>query len=157
MLSLEALYKSVSKEEAVRLSSRFWAVIIYYNNIVSLFILSGRQQIVKISKVPHDDLVGKATERDFKTIVNYIENPRLLLAQMFLLLTVTRDISDPPSQYLVNPRDPRTKNEEIKEKFQNWNETLQTACWLEHKGPAAVLLVRKPDRQAGSKKKKKKN
>ena len=29
--------------------------------------------------------------------------PRLLLALMFLLLPVIRDISDPPFQYLVNP------------------------------------------------------
>ena len=45
----------------------------------------------------------------FKTIVNCMVNPRLLLAPMFLLLLVIRGISDPPSQYLVNSRNPRAE------------------------------------------------
>ena len=61
------------------------------------------------NQIPNGELVNKAIERNFKTIVNYMANPRLLLAPMFLLLTVIRDISDPPSQCLVNPRDPRAK------------------------------------------------
>ena len=40
-----------------------------------------------------------------------------LLAPMFLLLPVIRDISDLPSQYLMNPRDPRAKNHEYEQDF----------------------------------------
>ena len=61
------------------------------------------------SKEANGELVDKTTKLNFKTIVNYMGNPRLLLARVFLLLPVIRDIPDPPSQYLVNPRDPRTK------------------------------------------------
>ena len=63
------------------------------------------------NEIPIGELVimKKAIERNFKTIVNYMGNPRLLLAPMFLLLPVIRDISDPPFQCLVNPRDPRAK------------------------------------------------
>ena len=39
-------------------------------------------------------------------LFNFMGNARLLLAPMFLLLPIIRDISDPPSQYLVNPPDP---------------------------------------------------
>lgn len=49
------------------------------------------------------ELVDKTTDRNFKTIINYFGNPRLLLTPMFLLLPVIRDISDPPPLYLVNP------------------------------------------------------
>ena len=62
------------------------------------------------SKVPNGELVDKTAERNLKTMINYVGNPRLLLAPIFLLLPVIRDISDPPSQYLVTPRDPRAKN-----------------------------------------------
>ena len=61
------------------------------------------------SKVPNGELGDKTTERNFKTIANYMEIPRLLLAPMFLLLPVIRDIYDPSSQYLVSPRDPPAK------------------------------------------------
>ena len=56
---------------------------------------------------PNGELVDKTTELNFKTIiiniVNYMGIPRLLLALIFLLLTVICDISDPPLQYLMNP------------------------------------------------------
>lgn len=42
----------------------------------------------------------------------YMGNPRLQLASMSLLLPVIHDISDPPSQFLVNPRDPRAKKKD---------------------------------------------
>ena len=41
--------------------------------------------------------------------VKSMGNPRLLLALMFLLSPVICDISDPKSQYLMNPRDPQVK------------------------------------------------
>ena len=69
------------------------------------------------SKVPDGELVDKTTERNFKTMVNYMGNPRLLLAPMFLLLPVIREISDPPSQSLVNPRDPQAKIHDLKIRF----------------------------------------
>ena len=47
-------------------------------------------------------------------IIYYMGNARLLLAPMFLLLPIIRDICDPPSQYFVNPRDPWVEIKSIK-------------------------------------------
>ena len=58
------------------------------------------------SKVPNGELMDNLMERNFKMIVIYMGNSRLLLAPMFPLLLVIHDISDPPSQYLMNLRDP---------------------------------------------------
>lgn len=58
------------------------------------------------SKVPNSELMDKTMEWNFKTIFKYVRNPRLLLTPIFLLLLVILDISDPPSQYLVNPWNP---------------------------------------------------
>ena len=46
-------------------------------------------------------MVSSWLKRSFKAIVNYMGNPGLLLARMFLSLPVIRDISDPPSQYEI--------------------------------------------------------
>ena len=61
------------------------------------------------SKVPHGELLDKKTELKFKMIVHYMGNPRLLLALMLLLSPVIYHISDPKSQYLVNPWDLQVK------------------------------------------------
>lgn len=61
------------------------------------------------NQIPNGELVNKAIEWNFKRIVSYMGNSRLLLAPMFLLLPSIRDICDPPSQCLVNPRDPSAK------------------------------------------------
>jgi len=65
------------------------------------------------SKIPNGELVDKTTERNFTTIVNYMGNPWLLLARMFLLLPTICDVSDPLSKYLVNPQDPSAKKQFI--------------------------------------------
>ena len=70
------------------------------------------------SKASNCQLVDKTKELNFKTIVHYTEKPTLPLAPMFLLLPVICDISDPPSQYLVNPWDPRAKDELNANRFQ---------------------------------------
>ena len=46
------------------------------------------------------ELVDKTTERNFQTIVNYMGNPRLLLAPMFLLLSVTFLIHNPSNSWI---------------------------------------------------------
>ena len=53
-----------------------------------------------LNQVPIGELVDKIQDDRY---------PRLLLAPMFLLLPVIRDISDQASPYLVNPRDVRAK------------------------------------------------
>lgn len=60
-------------------------------------------------KVLNGKLVDKTTERDFETIVIYMESPRLLLAPMFLCYPLfVRYVC------LVNPRDLRAKRERTK-------------------------------------------
>ena len=49
------------------------------------------------NQIPNGELVNKAIERNFKTIVNYMGNPGLRLAPMFLLVPVIRDISGWPT------------------------------------------------------------
>ena len=64
------------------------------------------------AKVPIGELVDTTTEPNFKAIVNYVANQGLLLAWMFLFLPIIRDNSDPSSQYLVRPRNPRAQKPE---------------------------------------------
>lgn len=46
-------------------------------------------------------MVSSRIKRNFKTIINFMESPRFLLAQMFFWLPVIRDISEPSSQLSV--------------------------------------------------------
>ena len=50
-----------------------------------------------------------------KTIDNYVGNPRLVMAPMFLLLPVIRDISHPPSQNQKNKNKKQNKQTKFDE------------------------------------------
>ena len=49
------------------------------------------------NQIPNGELLNKAIERNFKTIVNYMGNPRLRLGPMFFLFPIIRDISGWPT------------------------------------------------------------
>lgn len=79
-------------------------------------------------KVPNSDLMDKTMEWNLKTIFKYMGNPRLLLTPIFLLLLVILDISDPPSQYLVNPWNPwaeKQGDDNISSAFNYWSPTIK--------------------------------
>ena len=56
--------------------------------------------MIRNNGTPNGELIDKTRIRKFKMIVPYMGSPRLPLAQMFPLLPVICDISDPPSQRL---------------------------------------------------------
>ena len=80
------------------------------------------------SKVPNSELRDITMEWNFKTIFKYMGNPRLLLTPIFLLLLIILDISDPPSQYLVNPWNPcaeKQGDDNFSSAFNYWSPTIK--------------------------------
>lgn len=80
------------------------------------------------SKVPNSKLMDKMMEWNFKTIFKYMGNLRLLLTPIFLLLLVILDISDPPSQYLVNPWNPcaeKQGDDNFSSAFNYWSPNIK--------------------------------
>ena len=81
------------------------------------------------SKVLNSELMDKMMEWNYNSIiiVNYMGNTRLLLTPIFLLLLVILDISDPPSQYLVNPWNPCAKkqgDDKFSSAFNYWSPVI---------------------------------
>lgn len=86
--------------------------------------------------MPIRELVDKTTEVNFKTIVNYVRNQGLLLAWLFLFLPFIRDNSDPSSQYLVKPRNPRAQKPETR-----WDQKLASKATMQYSEPSKAKMV----------------